>query len=299
MSKLFGRVAKVVITRRPQGFVGSNQNFFEQLGNAVEIVSGDPTKGGLRIRFNVTKNLGKDPNKCEVKVDNLSPNERSQIEGARGPVNISLYAGYQSTFKLLFTGDMTRGYSQREGRTNIVTTMTVGDGMRAFASSHTSRSYKPNTKVRRILQDAASSMGLKLPAELDKATELDQALPNGFSANEPTREVLTKMLAPYGYGWSIQNGQLQIISVLKAREGIEFVVDAGAGLLNANRTYPEKPGGKSEVKFQTLLYPELVPGARAHLTSEFLNTSMKMTDVQHSGDSAGSDWYTSVSGKPL
>ncbi len=300
MTRLFGRVCKIVITRRPDGFIGSNQDYFEQVGNALEIMGSQPTKGvGMRIRFSITKNLGKEPNKCVVKIDNLSPNERTQIEGARGPVNVSLYAGYDGVFKLMFTGDMTRGFSERESKTNIVTTMQVGDGMRAFATAHLSRSYKPPIKVRRILEDAAKTMGLKLPVELARATELDQALPNGFSAHAPTRTILTNVLAPYGLGWSVQNGQLQIISELAVREGVEFLVDASAGLLNANRTYPEKPGGKSEVKFQSLLYPELIPGARAKLVSEFLNTSMKMTDVKHDGDTAGSDWYTSVSGRPL
>lgn len=291
MGRIYDRTIRVTVIKRPTGFIGSNPQFFETIGNATEIE-------GMRIRFEVSKHLAKDPNKCTIKIHNLAANTRSELDV--GSTAIRLHAGHDGNLRLLFVGDLRRSSTAREG-TDIVTTLQVADGAAAYAHAHMSRSYKPPTTLLRVLQDAAKSMDLELPRDVLDRPELKQSVSGGVTAHGSTRDVLTSLLNPYGYGWSIQNGQLQMLRDGDLRAGELFVVDADSGLVDKpERTVPEKEGGKSEVKFNVLLYPELVPGSKVKLVSEFINLDVKLTDVTHTGDNDASDkMVTSVSGKPL
>lgn len=291
MGKLYDRTVRVTLIRRPAGFIGSNAQFFDVIGNATEIE-------GERIRFEVSKHLAKEPNKATIKIHNLAAHTRSEIE--KGDMAIRLHAGYEGNLRLLFYGDLRRASSARES-TDIVTTMSVADGAQAFKHARMNKSYKPPTKLIRVLQDMAKSMDLELPRELVNRPELQQTISTGVSAQGATRDVMTSVLAEFGYGWSIQNGILQILRDEDLRPGEAFLVDADAGLVNnPERTIPEKQGGKAEVKFDVLLYPELQPGAKVRLASEFINLEMKLTDVTHTGDNDASDkMQTSCVGRPL
>jgi hypothetical protein len=290
MPRLFNRVAKVSVVRRQTIQTGGEPQFFSREGDAIEIT-------GLRIRFEVSKNLGKEPNKCVVKIHNLAETTRSDLE--RGIIQVTLHAGHDGVFRLIATGDLRRASSQREG-TDIVTTLQVTDGFRAFAHARMSRSYKPPITVGRVLSDAAKSMGLQLPDEVLQSVQLNQKITDGISIHGPTRDTLTKLLAPFGYGWSIQNGKLQILRDEDLRPSELIVINQGAGLIGIpERTFPDKAGGKSEVKFDVLLYPEIIPGSKVKLESELIRMSLKVTDVSHSGDTHGGEMKTSVSARPL
>lgn len=292
MSRLYDRTVRVTLIRRPTGFIGSNPQFFDSIGNVTEMEE-------MRIRFEVTKHLAKEPNKAVIKVHNLAEHTRAEIE--KGDMAIRLHAGYDGNLRLLFYGDLRRASSAREG-TDIVTTMQVADGAQAFKHARMNKSYKPPTTLLRVLQDMAKSMDCELPKDLLSRAELKQAISTGVTAQGATRDVMTSVLGEFGYGWSIQNGILQVLRDEDLRAGEEFLINADdAGLVNnPERTVPEKEGGKAEVKFDVLLYPELMPGSKARLSSEFINLSVKLTDVSHVGDNDASDkMQTKCVGRPL
>lgn len=288
--RLFNRVCRVVVVGQPDGFIGGRPGFFESTGNAVEITA-------LRIQFEVKKNLGKEPNKCTIKISNLAETTRTFLD--RKPIRVILHAGYDGVEKLLAVGDMTRCSTRREDRTENVTTIEVSDGMRAYANARMNRSYRKPILARKVLQDAARSLGLELPPEIEQSAELKEALSSGISMHGPTREILTRLLAPYGYGWSIQNGQLLILRTDEVRPGEAHLISRETGLIGSPELKePEKPGDQSEVRFSTLLFPELNVGQLAKVQSRFVNLACKMTDVSHKGDTRGDDWSTEVTGRP-
>lgn len=292
MPQMFKHSVKVTAIRRQTVETGSLPQFFSREGDALEITD-------CRIRYEVTKNLSKQPNKTTIYVHNLAETTRTSLE--RGIIGISLHAGFGGVFKLIASGDLRRAFSKREGR-DIITVLQVNDGYRAYAHAFLSKSYRPPVTVARVLEDAAATMGLKLPDKLLDDARLRQSVPDGVSVNGPTRDVLTTFLRPYGYGWSTQDGVLQILRDADVRPG------PGEGLLiNADtpivgtpeRTYPDKAGGKSELKFDVLLYPEIGPGSLIRLESEFIKMNAKTTDVAHKGDNRGGQMITSVQARPL
>lgn len=306
MTALFDRIVKVTAFLQPTGFVGDNPQFFERTGTAFEILY---DKGqGQRIQFEVERNLSSTPNKCKIRISNLS--ERSRDDFEKLPVNIILAAGHNGIAKLLFTGDLHEFFSERDG-TEIVTTLVVKDGLRAYAHARMNRSYKAPITVKRVLEDAAKSMSLRLPPEIEQTVELKQALAAGLSTHGPTRDVLTRLLAPYGYRWSVQNGRLLVIKDESFAPGEVLVINQSTGLINSpHLTTPEKPPSKTpskskkyhgpEITFQTLLYSDISPGRRVRLESEFFKTDLKVLDVKHRGDTHSKDEFDSdVSARPI
>lgn len=277
--------------------MGDNPDFFETTGNAVEIAS-DETGDGTRVVFQIQKTVSSEPNKCTLDLYNLSQNTRDFL--TRTPVQVSLQAGYDGAPRLMFVGDLRPGsFTRREG-VDIVTHLELRDGMRAFAHARVSRSYKPPIRVSDVLSDCAKSMGLTLPREIEQSIELKQALASGISMHGPTREVLTRLLAPYGYSWSIQTGTLVILPDGQARPGEAYLINEESGLINSpQRATSDKESGKLPVTWETLLYPELEPKRLAKLESEFINGVFSIKEVTHEGDShEEGSWTTSCKGEP-
>lgn len=291
--RLYHRNVRLTIVTRPTGFIGNNPGFFEELDNAVTITA-------MRVRATIEKNSGKHPNKTAIKISNLSEDTRTQIERAK--VSARLEAGYDGVYRLIAIGDVrpNGAYSRREDSTEIVTTLELGDGLAAFAHARMNRCYRPPITVLRVLTDCANSMGMALPPEIQQSAELRQAISDGVSLHGPTRDVLTRLLAPYGFNWSSQNGRLSILRDEQARPGEAIPVNTGTGLINIpERTTPDSDKGKVEVKFQSLLYPEIEPGKICRLESEHLNLDVKVTDVKHELDTDSDQYTTDVTGRPM
>lgn len=291
MARKFKRIWKVTaIFQSGASFVADNPQFFERTGNAIEITQ-------HRVRFKVKRNLSKNPNQCEIQIHNLSEHTRGEFE--RLPVQIMLHAGHDGVAKLLSSGDLVRSWSERDG-TEIVTTLIVRDGMRAFANARMNRSYKPPILVGRVLADAAKSMGLLLPPSIEQSAELRQALASGISLQGPTRDVLTQLLAPYNYRWSVQNGSLLILRDDDTAPGEMLLIDSDAGLVGSpKKRAPNKPKAKQEIDFDLFVDGEIGPGRRVQLRSEFFDVPLKVIEVEHAGDSHGEEFTTHATGRPI
>ena len=286
MTQLYDWVYRVTVVQQPVGFIGSHPQFFESLGNAIEFTD-------MRMKFDVKKSLGKEPNSCKIIFSNLSEHTRSELE--RKPLGVTLAAGYRGSGpRLLFTGDLVRSVSVYRG-TDWETTMQVRDGGRAYAYARSNLSYKKGVRVDQVISDVAATMGLKLPIEIDQAPELKQALASGISLHGPTRDVLTRLLAPYGFNWSVQNGRLQVLKDGQLRAGEALLINQDSGLIGSpQRSVPDKPEGKSELTLETLLFPEVMPAQSIQVESRTFNGPFRTKEVTHAGDTHGDDWKTEV-----
>lgn len=270
-------------------------------GNAVQI-SCSLTTPGPRIRFDVKKNSGKHPNKCVVKITGLSDQTRNQIE--KKPKRIILHAGYGDAPRLLFDGDLKRAWTEREGKADLVTEIHVGDGHRGFQFGRLERAYRPPVNLRAIVQDAAKTMGVSIPPEILRNSILSQTLSDGFSSSTETHEALDDVLSRFNLSWSVQNRQLIILATNQVRDGRAFVIDDTTGLIGSPK-YKESEnsgkGAKTEITFNHLLYPELLPGDQVRLNSQFIRATAKITDVTSKGDSlsGGTDFTTEVTARPI
>lgn len=296
MTDLRDRAVRILVYRARAS--NEESSYFSQVGDAFEITQ-------MAVRFKVEKSLAKEPNKAEVTIVNLGDDARSEL--LKLPLRVHVEAGYVDTGpRLLFVGDVLKGSASKRTETGWETTLRLGDGQRAFAGARVNRSYAPATPMRTILRDAARSMGLDLPPEIASDRALDAApgavLLDGYASDE-----LGRLLASYGYTWSMQNGKLQILRDEQPNNEFEIPINQGDGMIGSPELEVPKPvKGKSKkkrgtkLKVSTLLYPEIYPGRRIRVTSiEIDNALFKVDKVTHDGDTHGQNWQTDVEATPL
>lgn len=283
--RLLFRVVEVTIANQPQPTPGKGA-FFEREPNALVVDS-------LRVQFDIKRSVAKGPNPGLVKISNMAPDSRGRF--SRMPVYVILRAGHDGVLRPLMEGNVTHSISELK-RTDWVTKVQFADGGRSYARSEFTRSYAPPVRALQVLSDAAGAMGLTLPPEAEQSPELRQALEAGVSVHGPTRDTLTKLLARYGFNWSVQNGRLQILKQGQTNRRRAWVVSEDVGMIGSpDATLPHKPGKPSELVVKVLLFPEIIPGDSIQLTSKnFRGAIYRVNDVHHVGDTHGNEWTTSL-----
>lgn len=288
-TRLFQRVSRVVISRNQA--TTDERRFFKPLPDGIEVTQ-------LRTRFEIEKSLEPSPNTCTLQIDNLSPTTRAELQNPG--IVVKLEAGYDSAPRHMFVGDLTWARSTQEDN-EWVTELALGDGARAYANARRNRSYAGGTQIINVLRDAATSMGVSLPPEIERAPEFREQFSAGFATTGRVRDELTRLLAPYGYGWSIQNGRLQILRDEDAL-GTSRLVAEETGMIGSpefdkpaqrkSRRSQKYRGAKATVKM--FLYPELTPGHHVEIRSRALNGIFKIYRVKHEGDTHGDPWTTEI-----
>lgn len=286
--RLFGRAIEVLAYRtKIETFFG--QSFTGEFPNAITIRD-------MRVQFTVEKTNGSEPNKAEIIVSNLASKTRAEL--ARLPLIVSISAGYDGAARHIFTGDLRNGRSIPRDGTDYETRLQLGDGDRAFRFGHINRSYKSGTSVLHALRDAAAGMGLTLPQNIEVSKALQVQFSSGVALYGPARDELTRLLAPYGYRWSIQNGQLQILRDNETREDRAWPINVGKGMIGSPEwSTPTKAGDGAKLTVKAALYPELTPGGKVEVVSEEINGIFRIEKVTHTGDTDGDEWSTTIEAK--
>lgn len=262
---------------------------YRPTGSTVEIT-------GLRVQFDIEKSLTKHPNKCEVTITNMSAETRQIFE--KRPVAVSLEAGHDDVYHALFFGDQIFARSEFK-RTDWDTLVQVGDGSRAFNFARVNKSYRSGTSVLNVLRDVAASMGQELPRNLVSSDQLRQQFASGIVVLGPARDELTRLLAPYGYHWSMQDGRIQVLKDDEVANGQAILVQESTGMIGSPAyATPHKNGKPPALHIKMLLYPGLRPGMRVKVVSETVNGLFRIEKVVHKGDTHGSEWESLIEAQP-
>jgi hypothetical protein len=269
--------------------VYSNPQAFS-LPNATEITD-------ARIQFKIEKSLDSEPNKCELTITNCA--ETTRVNLTTKPLMIQLDAGYDGNQRKLFLGNLRFGFSELTDDADWETHLQLADGDGAWRYARVNRSYKRGTPVSVLLQDAAKSMGLTIDASVLGSSDLQAQVANGHSLYGATRDELTRLLAPYGYSWSIQDGKLQILTDTQVRSDQARVISEDTGMVYSPQwQVPDKAGKPAMLHLKCQLYPELAPGGRIQVSSRDVNGMFRIEKLSHSGDTHGDDWLTEIEAKP-
>ena len=251
----------------------------------------------LRVQFKIEKNVTKEPNSCEITVTNLAETTRFELQ--RKPLFVRLDAGYDGDLKRLFAGDLRQAHSVWEGP-DCHTSFDFGDGDRAFRYARANRSFAAGVTARAVLDELASAMGLTVPRNVRESRDFEVQLAAGYALQGQASRDLDRILTPLGRTWSIQDGRLQILKVTEVRNDAPLELSQDSGMLGSpERGAPLKKGGKPLLVVRSLLYPEVTPGGRVRVKSREIEGVFKVMKLTHEGDTAGSDWMTTVEALPV
>lgn len=288
------RARLTIVKPRPDPRTGIGAFFGIEPTNALEI-------DGLRVQFEIKKSLGATPNSCAITVTNLA--EATRAELAVSPLVAILEVGYGTgELRRLFAGDVFYVAHDLDGA-DWTTRLQLHDGGRAYAHARVVTSFKAGTTILAAVKAAAAALQVKVPPAVETLPALQRATTAGLTLAGKASDEMSRLLTPFGLGWSIQDGALVVLTEggrSGIRPGEAILLNEAAGMIGSPKWgNPPKPGQKPPLSVRHLLFPELSPGGLVQVQSRTANGNFKLTDVTHQGDTEGGDWLTSVEAKAV
>lgn len=252
---------------------------------------------GLRVQFKIRKSDKPEPNKAEVVIYNLKASSRSDLEADKG-VRVILSAGYADSTSQIFSGD-SRFVNNRREDVDWLTKIEAHDGGRAYRFARTSESFSAGATAADLVKKLVAQLVKDPGNALEKAGKLTRSFANGYTASGPTAELLTEHLAEEGYGWSIQDGRMEVLKLDETLADEVPLISPDTGLIGSPEMgAPEKKKGAARLKVKMLLRP-IRPGQKFKLDAKGRKGEYRSHVVTHQGDTHSGDWYTEIEASPL
>jgi hypothetical protein len=301
---------------------------------ATDIEQGSIDLSNLRIRFTITHMTNQMPATLMARIFNLSRDTALKMinmktvpsgqpvarsgGGDASAAKITLQAGYEGNFGIIFKGDLIQSKAGRESPTDTFVDLFCGDGDWAHVWGKINRTlaagYTPHD-VNGVFQDALTQYGQTvqdLPSDVPS-----QAGPRGKVMYGMARDYQRDLAQTYQLTAFPRYGNLEWLPQSSARPGDVVVVNSNTGMIGT----PQQT--QFGVSVQMLLNPSVGAGsllrianrdiARAQAVATIskegtfgnqqltksLNTpeedadgSYKVLGVDHEGDTRGNEWYT-------
>lgn len=250
----------------------------------------------LHVTFKVTKkpNTGKaGGNSCTCNIYNLAQDTRHQFK-----VNadkIYLRAGYGEIVQdaILFSGTISN-LTHSISKPDVITTLTCDDGLKELSENFVSLNLGKNTPFEQALDTLIRLSKLDIKTK-DVANVKNFKFLQGFQDIGSVREIFNTLMAKAQCDWSVQNGKLKIIALDGTDKTLAQEITPETGMIGSLERLDDVISGKGVQvgwRVKCLLMPALEPGSRVILNSTDLpqRAAYKILEVEHSGDTHGTDW---------
>lgn len=299
MAQLFGRKVRLVLA---DPVVTGGKERLESQGIAIE---------DLRVSFKVRKTSKKEPNTAEIQVYNLSEDTRASLQ--KKHIAVILEAGYAGALAQLYSGD-SRYIDQVMEGPDWVTKIQCGTGERAFQYRRVNMSFSQGTRVVDVIARVAEALGFPVRG-LENLESLTERFLTGYVSAGKVANELDHLLKSRGFEWSIQDGQLQILPVGGATADSAILLTPETGLIGspehgnpekkipANQIDPSAGGfnlnatkvtGPAVLKVKSLIQPGFRPGRIVEVRARGIQGQFRIQTVEHSGDTHGAEWFSSL-----
>ena len=184
--------------------------------------------------------------------------------------------------------------------------MKCGDGDFAYTEASSSVSLAKGADLAQALGTVAKAMGLNASRAIARVQQGDipvgaRTYSRGFAANGKSSVVMTKMLSRAGLSWTSQNGELVVLSPAEVQPGEAILLTYNTGLLDSpepNDVKEEKGKPKQKdpptTSVKSLLQGAAIPGAALDVRGEFVKGVFRVQSVKQTGDTHGTDWFSSM-----
>lgn len=250
---------------------------------------------GTRIQFKVNKSLKPNPNPCEIQVSNLNAISRGLFTDRGTP--LQLRAGYQSTLGLLFTGQIVAYESPREPLERI-SKITCRDGDPAWLT-YTSHSWGVGVPRLTVMQTLASDLGYSLSSDAQALVAQYGSTRGPLLTHGHTWQAISTVLTPLGLGWSIQDGEFQIVPGGSSTAEPAILLTPRTGLIGVpeymeqyHKPNSKKKGKLAMVRARSLLQIAIKPGRQVRIECDTMRGNFVCQTVEHAGDTHGADWQS-------
>lgn len=249
----------------------------------------------MHVAFKVEKSTGKEPNKMDLTVSNLSATSRGKLT-AKG-MAVTLSAGYENTSSVIFSGQSRICDSIRDGAT-WNTKIQCGDGETQYQFVRFSKSYAAGVSLTDVCIDLSGSLSINpgnLNAALIAVNASSVIFNHGYTAQGSAFSSLAGLLKSAGLTFSIQQGALLVQEKNKPAIQEVVILSAATGLLGSPvHSPPSKTKKQTTLTCRSLMNPKIRPGVILRLDSLNVKGDFIPDKVEHEGDSHGEAWETKV-----
>lgn len=272
---------------------------------------------GFRCKFKVEKTLKPEPNKALIEIYNLSAEHRAFLSDlapgkaisvgkkktkvakpVTGKVPIRLEAGYEDPGpELIYFGDLRTVDSEIDGG-DWVTSISTGDGERAYRTARINQSFGAKTPASTALRAAVKALGIgegNLSQVVSKLKLQGSAslLARGLVMSGSAARALTDLCRSADLEWSIQDGTIQFVDFGKVLSGQAVVLKPGTGLIGSPNVSAD-----GVMNCKSLIVPGLRCGGMVVLKSSLVEGNFRIEKMAYTGDThSGSDWCVEIWGK--
>lgn len=266
------------------------------------LANGTPARG-FRVSFKVERSHDSKANKAQAQIWNLNEDTRGKISIPTLKPQFIIEAGYRESFAQIFKGEAVE-ISTTRNMPGVVTTVKAQDGFRA-SKQRISKSFSPGTEVGDIIADVMGSLKINASKGLARARSGDltggiKQIFNGLTVSGNSKEELDKLAKTYGFDWSIQDDELQVLLPEEATPEVAVVMTPSTGLIGSpTRVLDDKRPKKNIVRGRSLLIPAIKPGRLIQLDSLEISGSFRTLTVMHTGQSDGGDFFSEWEGEEI
>lgn len=280
-------------------------------GSAVEFSQ-------LDAEFSVEKSIKSEPNKCELRIYNLSESNRKALQTLKS-VKLDISAGYlglptnqptgsislasaappnkDSEF-LIFRGDITQIVSQKNGP-DWVTILRTADGVDAIQQSRLNKAFEAGTAIQSAVTDLLKGFKVDTKRALEKIKSGNisgavKTIINSYVVEGAIYKELQKKFKEWGVDGFISDNELIILAPGEYLGVDPISVTPENGLVGSPEVTTD-----GYVRFTSLLRPEFLPGYRILVETSGVNGYYRIERVNYSGTTFGNEWYAEIEGKLL
>jgi hypothetical protein len=260
-----------------------------QFGRRYQLVIGNQSDGfmfdNLRVAFDVTKSLDKNPNPAKIKVWNLTKEHRGAVLSGQYKT-LALSVGYDA-IRLIYAGDIIKRNVLRDGM-DFVLDMECGDGSKAFTQARVNMTLPAGTTDAEAAIALAGTMPDTARGTMAVTRTNGSARPRVYCGN--SRNALSNLARANNADWSIQDGAVVMLPANAALAGEGPLISQETGMVGM----PLQTDNGLEVK--CLCNPAVTVGGVVRVVSiePHYNGGYKVVSVQHTGDFLQGDWLSTL-----
>lgn len=262
----------------------------------------------MRIVFKTKKSDAQTPNTAEIRVYNLAPETAKQIR--QEFKTVTLQAGYESNYGVIFTGNIKQVRFGRENGTDTYIDIAAGDGDDAYNFAVVNTTLAAGAKQSDQINAAGNAMAGRGVGVGYVAETGAQALPRGKAMYGMARDYLRQSAEASSTTWSIQDGKLQLVSLTGTLPNQAILLNSKSGLVGTPEQTNDgitvrcllnpllKIGGKvmiDEKDVAEAKLPDTDKKAEANKPASIASDGVyRVLTIEHAGDTRGNDWYSNI-----
>lgn len=272
----------------------------------------------LRIVFKTTQSDIQTPNSAAIRVYNLNDDTAAKIE--KQYTNVVLQCGYRDgpPLAVVFQGTIKQVRKGRESAIDSYVDILAADGDFAYNEATVCQTIAAGSTVAQRAQVPMDAMASKGVSEgYTEGLSVGGILPRGKVFYGMARDYQTDICHSVDTTWSIQNGQVQILTRQGYLPGEAVVLNSQTGLIGT----PEQTEGG--IVARCLINPGIKIGGRVRINNADINQTVnkdpsdlraynnpwggpqllasvaadgiyRVLVVEHEGDTRGTPWYSNI-----